>query len=71
MGTTGTKAIAKHLLARQDTPTLIAQYDEAISSYAGRYTNTAPRQRRIDHIVDLLEARADAGDVDALAWFAN
>lgn len=67
----GTQTIAKAKLATIDTPTLIAQYDLAISSYAGRYTNCAPRQKRINHIVDLLEARADAGDDVAIAWFAS
>jgi hypothetical protein len=64
-----TTAVPKHKLSGLDTPALIAQYDLAISSYAGRYTNTAPRQKRINHIVNLLDARADADDVDALAWF--
>lgn len=65
-----TATIAKARLHRIDTATLIAQYDLAISSYAGRYTNTAPRQKRINHIVDLLGERADQDDQVALAWFA-
>jgi hypothetical protein len=58
-------------LEKLDTPALIAQYDLAISSYAGRYTDTGPRQKRINHIVDLLSDRADAGDADAITWLAN
>jgi hypothetical protein len=57
-----------HLLA---TSELIVQYDLAISSYQGRLTNTSPRQKRINAIVDMLSARADAGDADALAWYAQ
>ena len=48
---------------------LIGQYDRAIASYAGRFTNCSPRQKRIDYIVDLIDARADEGDDVALRWF--
>jgi hypothetical protein len=63
--------IAKAKLASCDTATLVAQYDLAVSSHAGRYTEHAPRQGRINHIVDLLSARADEGDVEALVWFEH
>lgn len=64
-----TTTIAKARLSKIDTTTLIGQYNLAISSYAGRLTNCAPRQARINHIVDLLSDRADAGDPAALKWF--
>lgn len=51
------------------TVDLIVQYDKAISTYAGRLSNKAPRQVRINYIVDILSERADTGDIDALAWF--
>jgi hypothetical protein len=50
------------------TLALIEQYNEAISSHAGRYTDTGPRQRRIDSIVEELAARAEDGDCDAIDW---
>lgn len=53
------------------TVDLIAQYDKAISTYAGRLSNQAPRQARINYIVDILGERADCDDADALAWFAK
>lgn len=56
-------------LAKLATVDLIAQYDAAVSSHKGRHTEKAPRQRRINYIVDLLSARADVGDAAALAWF--
>lgn len=56
-------------LARLGTTELIDQYSAAISSYAGRYSNCAPRQKRIDYIVDLLSQRADVGDATALTWY--
>jgi hypothetical protein len=65
-----TKTIAKARLVSCDTATLIGQYELAISSFAGRYTNCGPRQKRIDLIVDLLSDRADQVDAVALAWFA-
>ena len=58
-------------LHRLTTPDLIAQYDLAISTHAGRYTNTSPRQKRINKIVDLLSARADDGDAVALAFYES
>jgi ADP-ribosyltransferase exoenzyme len=58
-------------LSKLDTPALIEQYDQAVSSHKGRYTETAPRQQRINKIVDLLTERADADDPDALRWFEN
>lgn len=64
-----TQTIAKARLAKIDTATLIEQYDLAIGSYAGRLTEHAPRQKRINYIVDLLSDRADADDATALAWF--
>lgn len=60
--------IAKRHLAVVDTEILIQQYNLAISSFAGRFSNTAPRQVRINYIVDLLSARADNNDPVALAW---
>ena len=57
-------------LAKLATVDLVAQYELAISSYAGRCTNASPRQARINRIVDLLEQRADQGDAAAEAWFA-
>lgn len=65
---TTTHTIPFRKLAGLDTRTLILQYKLAISSYKGRNTNTAPRQRRIDYVVDLLSERADAEDAEALAW---
>jgi hypothetical protein len=67
--TTNTATAHKRTLPSLSTADLIAQYDLAISSYAGRNTNCSPRQRRIDYIVDLLSARAEADDVAAVAWF--
>jgi len=61
--------VPKARLKDLSTPDLIAQYDLAISSYSGRVTNASPRQKRINHIVDLLSERADSGDAEAEAWF--
>lgn len=58
-------------LSKIGTEALIGQYDLAISSYAGRITNSSPRQRRINMIVDILTDRADDGDALAIAWFAS
>lgn len=58
-------------LPNLSTADLIAQYDLAISSYRGRYTNTSPRQKRIDRIVELLGKRADNGDAAALTWLES
>lgn len=66
-----TKTMPRRSLSGATTAALIAQYDAAISSYAGRLTEKAPRQQRINFIVDLLGERADAGDAEALAWFAK
>ncbi|MFG2001614.1 hypothetical protein ACGFNU_20930 [Spirillospora sp. NPDC048911] len=63
-------AVRRDRLAKLNTSELIEQYELAISSYTGRYTNTSPRQKRINYVVDLLGARADDGDVEALAWLA-
>lgn len=63
-----TTTIRKAKLHQLGTPELIEQYDLAISSYAGRCTNTSPRQKRIDYIVDLLSDRADSTDTVALTW---
>ena len=63
-----TATIPARDLAKASTADLIAQYDKAIGSFAGRYSNTAPRQRRINLIVDLLAARADKDDALALDW---
>jgi len=51
------------------TADLIAQYDLAISSHAGRTSNVGPRQQRINYIVELLSDRADLGDAEALSWY--
>ncbi len=63
--------IARSRLSTIDTTTLIAQYELAISSHAGRNTNCSPRQNRISYIVDILTDRADCGDPIALVWFAS
>jgi hypothetical protein len=68
--TATTKTIAKRDLPKATTADLIAQYNLAISSTRGRYSNYAPRQKRICHIVDLLAARGDDGDAEVLAWEA-
>lgn len=62
-------AARKRDLPALTTADLIGQYDLAVSSYTGRMTNHSPRQARIDHIVDLLSQRADAGDPEALRWY--
>ena len=61
--------VPKARLVNLATTDLIGQYDRAIASYAGRFTNCSPRQKRIDYIVDLIDARADEGDDVALRWF--
>lgn len=66
-----TKTAPARSLPNLTTADLIAQYELAISSYAGRYTNHSPRQKRINLIVDLLEARADDGDETADAWLTR
>lgn len=71
MNATQVKTVRIDQLARVATVDLIAQYDKAISTYAGRLSNKAPRQARIDYMVNLLTERADHGDMDALAWFAS
>lgn len=63
-----TKAIAKRDLSKATTADLIAQYNLAIGSTRGRYSDYAPRQKRISYIVDLLAARGDDGDAEVLAW---
>lgn len=60
--------IPRARLAQATTAELIEQYELAISSHQGRYTDTAPRQKRINYIVDLISARADNGDATALQW---
>ena len=50
------------------TSDLIAQYELAISSLNGRFTDKAPRQNRINYIVSLIDGLADAGDADADEW---
>lgn len=62
--------IAKRDLGKLTTVDLIAQYERAISSHSGRYTEKAPRQQRINLIVGMLSDRADAGDAAALEWLA-
>lgn len=66
-----TETVPAAELHRLFTPALIAQYELAISSHAGRYTDTGPRQRRIVLIVDLLAARAEDGDADAVDWLKS
>lgn len=63
-----TSATPKAKLRGLSTAELIGQYELAISSYAGRYTNTSPRQKRINLIVDVLSERADDGDTQAEKW---
>lgn len=63
-----TATIPARDLHKATTADLLAQYDSAISTNAGRYTNTSPRQARINLIVDLLAARADDDDALAIAW---
>ena len=68
-----TKTIALAQLAKQDTATLVAQYDAAVSAPLRRRYQSAnnPLQRRINVIVDLLSERADKDDAVALAWYAS
>jgi hypothetical protein len=61
--------VRKDKLQSLTTADLIAQYQLAISSSRGRYSNTAPRQKRIDFIVYLLDQRADQDDADAVQFF--
>ena len=63
-------ATPKAKLPNLPTAELIAQYDLAVASYAGRMTNHSPRQKRVDYIVSLLSDRADNDDAAALAWYA-
>lgn len=63
-----TESVRRDRLHALCTEALIAQYDLAISSYKGRFTNCSPRQKRIDFIVDLLSERADHDDPMALEW---
>jgi hypothetical protein len=63
-----TETIPLRLLDTLSTEDLIAQYNRAISSYAGRHTNSSPRQKRINRIVDLLIERAELGDIRARLW---
>lgn len=65
-----TTTVPARRLAGLDTTALIAQYELAVSSHAGRYTSTGTRQKRINLIVNMLTARADTDDASALAWFA-
>ena len=60
--------VAKAKLPKLSTEDLIKEYDIAISSYDGRFTNASPRQKRISYVVDLLADRADAGDPVAEKW---
>ncbi len=66
-----TPAAARRSLPALSTADLIGQYEDAISSLNGRYTDASPRQRRIDYIIDLLGQRADAGDEIADAFLRN
>ena len=63
--------VPKARLVNLATIDLIRQYERAISSYVGRFTNCSPRQKRIDYIVDLIDARADEGDDVALRWLED
>lgn len=66
-----TTTVARRKLTTLSTGDLIAQYNLAVSSYAGRCSNTAPRQKRISYICDLLLARAENGDTAADQWLAQ
>jgi hypothetical protein len=55
-------------MSTKTTAQLIADYDKAISSTKGRYTEQSPRQMRINKLVEELGARADAGDAEAEGW---
>lgn len=68
-GRMATTTIPKARLASTDTDALIGQYRLAISSHSGRYGQAGPRQQRINHIVDLLLARAEDGDAVADTFF--
>ena len=57
LGMTTVKTTAKRDLSGLPTADLIAQYNLAISSNKGRYSNYAPRQKRVSYIVDLLAKR--------------
>jgi hypothetical protein len=64
---TTTTAPRKSLKA-MSTSDLIAQYELAISSMKGRFTEKSPRQNRINYIVNLIDEHADAGDAMADEW---
>lgn len=63
--------IPRAQLAQATTTELIDQYKLGISSHKGRNTNVAPRQKRINYIVDLILARADNDDAVAVQWFED
>lgn len=71
-----TTAIPAAKLSKLSTLDLIAQYDLAVlkrgyrPQYNGQTGKPTPLSRRINRIVDMISARADAGDVAALLWFA-
>ena len=66
-----TNTVPRARLSSLTTEALIAQYDLALTSTKGRYSNYAPRQKRINFICDMLLARAESGDALADDWFAN
>jgi poly-gamma-glutamate capsule biosynthesis protein CapA/YwtB (metallophosphatase superfamily) len=63
-----TKTAPRRSLKAMSTSDLIAQYELAISSMKGRFTEKAPRQNRINYIVELIDEHADAGDTVADEW---
>jgi hypothetical protein len=69
-----TTTVAAKQLPKLNTPDLIEQYDLAVAKRGFRPMYNAetgvptPRQQRINRIVDMISARADAEDANAIAW---
>jgi len=70
-----TTTVAAQQLPKLSTTDLIAQYDLAMSArtrvISADGNDISRTQKRINRIVDILSARADADDAEALAWYAN
>ena len=69
MATTTTSPAAQ--LAELPTADLITQYNLAMNHGTGARTARSNRQQRINRIVDLIDARADADDAAAIAWLTR
>jgi hypothetical protein len=63
-----TTTVPQSRLPKLRTSDLISQYELAISSFHGRYSNTGPRQKRIDFIVELILDRAENDDAEAIEF---